>query len=357
MGRFRDRRDAGRQLAAALESLRPERPVLLALPRGGVPVAHEVARALGAPLDVLVVRKLGAPRQPELGVGAIGEGGVRIVSSELLAATVAAPVAPRDTADALAAESDGVVLVKSPSTFAAIGEWYDDFTQVTDAEVVELLDAAFDRGTRHEEAEVRLGPVVLPGTFTLPPIPLGVVVFAHGSGSSRLSPRNRYVAGRLVQAGLGAFLLDLLTPDEEIEQAQVFDVELLAARLHAACEWVRSDPAAAGLPIGLFGASTGAAAALTAAADDPAIGAVVSRGGRPDLAPGALARVHAPTLFVVGGADELVLERNRWAAGQLGGEHRVDVVAGAGHLFEEEGALEQVAALATAWFACHLSRT
>jgi putative phosphoribosyl transferase len=133
-------------------------------------------------------------------------------------------------------------------------------------------------------------------------------------------------------------------------------VELLTARLQAACEWLRADPAAAGLPIGLFGASTGAAAALSAAADDATIGAVVSRGGRPDLAPDVLARVRAPTLLVVGGADELVVECNRWAAARLGGECRIEVVAGAGHLFEEEGALERVAALAADWFARHLGR-
>jgi predicted phosphoribosyltransferase/dienelactone hydrolase len=419
MSRLRDRREAGRRLAELLAPLREQRPVLLALPRGGVPVAHEVARALGAPLDVLVVRKLGAPAQPELGIGAIGEGGVRVLSRDIVAATgttkeqlarvearervelerrarayrgdrlmlpiegrtvviiddgiatggsaraaiavarahgaarviVATPVAPPDTVAMLEREADEVITLATPEGFTAIGQWYDDFAQTTDDEVIELLDAAFDRGTRREEVDVvHVGPLTLAGTFTLPPVASGVVVFAHGSGSSRRSPRNRYVAERLVQAGLGTLLLDLLTPDEELERAQVFDVDLLVMRLRAACAWVRSDREAGTLPLGLFGASTGAAAALATAALDRGIAAVVSRGGRPDLAGAALAVVRAPTLLIVGGDDTVVLELNERAAAQLRCEHALEVVPGATHLFEEPGTLERAAALAAAWF-------
>jgi putative phosphoribosyl transferase len=150
-------------------------------------------------------------------------------------------------------------------------------------------------------------------------------------------------------------LLDLLTPDEELEHESVFDIDLLADRLRAACSWVRADPGVADLPIGVFGASTGAAAALAAAADDPGIAAVVSRGGRPDLAGPCLDRVHAPTLLVVGGDDTVVLQLNLDAAARLRCEHRIDVVSGATHLFEEPGTLEQAAALAAAWFVRHLS--
>jgi putative phosphoribosyl transferase len=181
-----------------------------------------------------------------------------------------------------------------------------------------------------------------------------VVVFAHGSGSSRHSPRNRFVAERLRQAGLGTLLLDLLTKREEMDRANVFDVDLLARRLEAATSWVHRQPEAAGLPIGYFGASTGAAAALWAAAEAvPPVAAVVSRGGRPDLAAGRLAMVRTPTLLIVGGMDGAVLRLNREAARLLAGEHSVAIVQGATHLFEESGALDEVAKLAAEWFSDH----
>lgn len=205
--------------------------------------------------------------------------------------------------------------------------------------------------------EIPFGSVALVGELVVPPAATAVVAFAHGSGSSRLSRRNRAVAGRLRERGLGTLLFDLLTPSEEGDRANVFDVPLLAARLSTATAWLRTTPQARHLPVGVFGASTGAAAALRAAADPTAaIDAVVSRGGRPDLAAADLPRVTAPTLLIVGGADIAVLELNRQAAALLTCEHRLAVVPRASHLFEEPGALERVAELAAGWFVEHLGR-
>jgi dienelactone hydrolase len=189
----------------------------------------------------------------------------------------------------------------------------------------------------------------------------GVVLFAHGSGSSRHSPRNRYVAEELQNAGLATVLADLLTPAEEQLDAQTaelrFDIGLLAARVAALTDWLVEQEPTEGLGIGLFGASTGAAAALVAAATRPdVVQAVVSRGGRPDLAGEFLGRVHQPTLLIVGGRDTVVIELNREALEQLSGEARLEIVPGASHLFGEPGALEQVARLARGWFVRHLKR-
>ena len=199
------------------------------------------------------------------------------------------------------------------------------------------------------------GEVRLAGELAVPDSARCVVLFAHGTGSSRLSPRNRYVAGVLGRAGLATLLLDLLTEEEDSadqERRQLaFDIPLLAERLVAAMEWLGEESRTAGLPIALFGASTGAAAALVAASRRPEdVVAVVSRGGRPDLAGPALGLVRAPTLLLVGGRDRIVLELNRSAAEQLSAEHRIEVIDGATHLFEEPGALERVAELARAWF-------
>jgi dienelactone hydrolase len=210
-------------------------------------------------------------------------------------------------------------------------------------------------GLPTEDVVVRAGHVALHGDLALPSTAGGVVVFAHGSGSSRHSPRNRYVAGVLQRDGFGTLLLDLLTPDEEAADARTahlrFDVPLLAERLVAVVDWFCGRPETRGLPIGLFGASTGAAAALTAAAARPQhISAVVSRGGRPDLAGDAAARVVAPTLLIVGGLDTEVIRLNRAAMRQMVCERAIEVVEGATHLFEEPGALARVADLAGAWF-------
>jgi len=194
----------------------------------------------------------------------------------------------------------------------------------------------------------------LPGMLALPPVPVGVVLFAHGSGSSRLSPRNRFVADRLYAANVGWLLFDLLTEAEAESRAAVFDIPLLAERLRQATGWVASYPATRDLTPGYFGASTGAAAALVAAAGDPRIGAVVSRGGRPDLAGAALRAVRAPTLLIVGGADPVVLGLNVQALQQLGGLKEMVVVPRATHLFEEPGTLEAVAMHAAQWFGRYL---
>jgi putative phosphoribosyl transferase len=197
------------------------------------------------------------------------------------------------------------------------------------------------------------------GDLTVPADAQGVVLFAHGSGSSRLSPRNRQVAEALQQRGLATLLIDLLTIDEaradEVDGRHRFDIALLGERLEAAIRWLGDEPSTAALPLGCFGASTGAAAALVAAARLPErVAAVVSRGGRPDLAGDALADVTAPTLLIVGGRDDVVLGLNREALGRLGGPAELEVVPDATHLFEEPGALDQVAEMAAKWFVEHL---
>ncbi|MCX7931670.1 MAG: dienelactone hydrolase family protein [Rhodovarius sp.] len=196
-------------------------------------------------------------------------------------------------------------------------------------------------------------PAGLPGLLELPRQPRGIVVFAHGSGSGRMSPRNRAVAASLREAGFATLLSDLLSPAEAADRRAAFDIPLLAARLEAAARCAAVQPGLAGLPVGLFGASTGAAAALAvAAAGRVPVGAVVSRGGRPDLAGAAvLGAVRAPTLLLVGGADHAVLALNREALGHLSCPAELAVIQGAGHLFEEPGALEEVARLARGWFA------
>ena len=436
---FAGRDDAGRRLAARLGYLRGEPVVVLGLPRGGVPVAFQVARALGAPLDVIVVGKLGVPFQPELGMGAVGEDGVRVINPEVVHASgvsedelaavqareqaavqaraaryrvrrpreplngrvavvvddgiatgstaraacqiarahgaarvvLAVPVAPPGWQARIGAEADELVCLDTPRGFFAIGQFYARFPQVSDEEVIACLERAAalqdpaqastaraaggaDPPARSEEVEPRAGVVRLAGYLTVPENARGIVVFAHGSGSSRHSPRNRYVAGVLNEAGLGTLLFDLLTPGEELDRANVFDIGLLARRLAEVTGWLRAQPRAAQAAVGYFGASTGAAAALRAAAEPGSgIAAVVSRGGRPDLARPRLAAVTAPTLLIVGGHDEVVLDLNRRAQAELRCENELAVVPSATHLFEEPGTLEAAAALARDWFISH----
>jgi putative phosphoribosyl transferase len=203
---------------------------------------------------------------------------------------------------------------------------------------------------------IDVGELHLPGDLTLPADAKGIVVFAHGSGSSRQSPRNRFVARALNEHGFATLLFDLLTQQEELNRANVFDVELLGDRLAEATVWLQSGPLAGQLPVGYFGASTGAAAALWAAAElGDRIRAVVSRGGRPDLAKPRLAEVTAPTLLIVGGRDPVVIQLNREAQAHLRCKNRLEIVPGATHLFEEPGALERVIELALGWFDAHLT--
>jgi dienelactone hydrolase len=227
------------------------------------------------------------------------------------------------------------------------------------------VDASTHQQTRPVPAEqpvrVAAGAVTLEGALAVPGGAQGVVLFAHGSGSGRHSPRNRYVAGELQRGGLATLLIDLLTADEEAVDLRTrhlrFDIGLLAERLVGATDWLRKQPATAPLRVGYFGASTGGGAALVAAAQRPeAVGAVVSRGGRPDLAGPALPRVRAPTLLIVGGADVPVIGMNEEALAQLRCEKRLEIVPGATHLFEEPGTLEEVARLARDWFLRHLRR-
>jgi putative phosphoribosyl transferase len=432
---FADRREAGCSLAEVLERFRDQQPLVLALPRGGVPVGFEVARALAAPLDILLVRKLGAPFNPEYGIGAIAEGGIRFVRTEdveligiadedleaLIAresaelqrrqrlyrgereplpvegrtvilvddgiatggtavaagralkargaarVILAVPVAPPGTEERLADDFDEIVCLDQPHGFFGIGQFYIDFGQVGDDEVIELLEAAREPAEKaaapadpspaaERPVEIEAAPgLELAGDLRLPESAAGLVIFAHGSGSSRMSPRNRQVAESLNQAGFATLLFDLLTTEEELDRAKVFDIDLLGERLLVVTRWAQGDPDLGDLPIGYFGASTGAAAALSAAARlGSEIRAVVSRGGRPDLAAESLEKVASPTLLIVGGADWQVLELNEQAARLLRCEHEVAVVPGATHLFEEPGALERVAELAADWFSRHL---
>jgi putative phosphoribosyl transferase len=489
--RFMDRTDAGRALARSIEYLRGSDVVVLGLPRGGVPVAFEVARALEAPLDVIVVRKLGVPYQPELAMGAIGEGGIRVSNDEVIRrggitpeeiaaveerervdldqqaqtfragrphvevagrtavvvddgiatgstaaaacqvarrmgakrVVLAVPVGAPESLHALRSVCDEVVSLHAPEYFMAVGTFYDDFRHVSDAEVSDLLarsdeavkvpaasapstsaqpaaaqpaaaqaaaaqaatagvpsaeaEGAEPRASRPDFAtntagpvpapperdedvdlEVADGTVILEGHLTIPPNATGLVIFVHGSGSSRHSPRNTYVASQLNVAGLGTLLFDLLTKEEEAERANVFDIPPMAARLTDVTAWVREQPGGADAALGYFGASTGAAAALWAAAE-PAVRvhAVVSRGGRPDLADPRLPDVPSPTLLIVGGRDDVVLELNRQAQQRLRCENRLAIVPGATHLFEEPGALQTVTRLARDWFGDHFAPT
>lgn len=462
---YRDRAEAGRALAEELRknrrNLQPN-VVVLGLPRGGVPVAYEVARALDVPLDVCVVRKVGAPMEPEFAIGAVAEdGGVVVdrdtvrwlgISEQELEALVekgkaeveervirfrhgapkdvrgmtvilvddgvatgataraalltlrergasklilAVPVGASESLEELASEADEVVCPDAREAFTAVGLWYEDFSETTDEDVVVLLQraeheyasshAAAERDTvRDREArdafargvpvqsqhvvlpidrEVRIpfGDAELEGRLTIPPGATGLVLFAHGSGSGRHSPRNRFVAGELQRNGLGTLLFDLLTPGEadldERTETLRFDIDLLTERLLLATDWAGNMPETMLLSLGYFGASTGAAAALEAAARRPdVIRAIVSRGGRPDLAGPVLADVLAPTLLLVGSADAAVLELNQRALAELGCEKAMHLVTGATHLFDEPGALEEVAQSAVRWFKQHLGR-
>lgn len=211
-----------------------------------------------------------------------------------------------------------------------------------------------------QDVSIPVGDIELKGTLAIPTAGTGLVMFAHGSGSSRHSPRNRRVASLLHERNLATLLFDLLTVDEEridtVDGTLRFDVEMLAERLVAATDSITAAGRSRGLPIGYFGGSTGAAAALIAAARRPAqIAAVVSRGGRPDLASNSLVAVRAPILFIVGGADTWVLQANRDAAARMVAPHRLEVIPGASHLFEEPGALDEVASLAGSWFIEHFT--
>lgn len=521
--RFADRTQAGQRLAGALEQWRGSDVVVLGLPRGGVPVAYEVALALGAPLDVIVVRKVGVPGQRELAMGAIGEGGVRVVNYEVIrrsriteqefveveqreradldqlarqfrparhridlasrtaiivddgiatgstaaaacqvaralgAARVilAAPVGAPQSVTALGAVCDEVICLHAPEMFMAVGSFYDDFRPVPDAAVTSLLaraaaavrvsagpDAAApaststmpaavpaaapspenpaniyitkapDRtpGTPQADAPGSEGPAtpsssaappaptaqngsagpadpgpsppspaaaggpltagqettqsqpvtipasgaLLPGELTLPENAASIIVFVPGTGSGRASPRGRYIAAQLNDAGLGTLLLDLQTPAETDDPAGPPGIETQARRLADVTAWLRDLPGGMTAAIGYFGASAGAGVALWAAAEpDAHIDAVVCRGGRVDLAAPRLAALTSPTLLIVGEQDEAVLDVTMQALPQMSCAGKLVIVPGATHLFPEPGTLGTVARLARDWFCDH----
>jgi putative phosphoribosyl transferase len=266
---------------------------------------------------------------------------------------LAVPVCAPEVAQGLAAEADEVVALLTPHSLDGVGLWYRDFSQVSDEEVLRLLHASNGNGgPTTTEVVVKSEEMELPGSLYVPPDPIGVVLFAHGSGSSRHSPRNIAVARRLHGLGLATLLFDLLTEEESQDRANVFAVGFLGERLVGATRWVRDQQELLhSLPLGYFGASTGAAAALIAAAQLPTeVEAVVSRGGRPDLAGSALREVRTPTLLIVGGDDREVIALNRRAQALIPARCELAVIPGAGHLFEEPGTLAEAAELAGSWF-------
>ncbi|WP_348266094.1 phosphoribosyltransferase family protein [Edaphobacter paludis] len=434
---FKDRIDAGRQLAARLSSYaNRDDIVVLGIPRGGVTVASEVAQALHAPLDIFLSRKLGVPGHEELAFGAIAAGDGRYLDRQVIEATgisnqqiervtqdvkntlqqrallyrgnrppvdvtgktiilvddgiatgasvyaaisalrqmkpsklvLAVPVAPASTCAWLRPEVDQLICVYAPDQFYAVGQFYGSFPQVEDVEVQDLLQSAAykksssDHSGNEGQSDVTIDliDVRLEGTLSIPNNPKGIVLFAHGSGSSRHSVRNRYVAQVLQSEGFATLLFDLLTSEEEAVDSQTaelrFDIALLAKRLVGVTQWITRHPATRNLAIGYFGASTGAAAALVAASRLPGlVTAIVSRGGRPDLAGEALITVRASVLLIVGGKDEMVIGLNRQAHNRLQCPNKeLVIVPGATHLFEEAGALEKVAQLAADWFVHNL---
>jgi putative phosphoribosyl transferase len=433
---FRDRLDAGRRLASLLarSGYAGRSDVLvLGLPRGGVPVAAEVARALGAPLDALPIRKLGVPGVEEMAMGAVAGGGITTLidyvvaylgvpaqlvervaererrelarrerlyrggrsppdirgktvivvddglamgasfhaaaaalraqaPAEIVAAT---PVAWRSSCDELRPRVDRLVAVAALDPFHTVSHWYRDFAPTSDEEVCALLGMAAPHETRWPKEEGDVGgpapPVSIPigagaieGDLLVPGRARSVIVLAHGSGSSRRSYRNRYTAAVLREEGFGTLLLDLLTREEQARDAATaevrFDVRLLGDRLVAVTDWLGGQAGTRGAGIGYVGSSTGGTATLMAAAERPgAVGAIVSRGGRADLADEALTRVAAPTLFVVGEHDADVLAATRKALGRVRASAELAIVPGAGHVFEEPGALGEAARLTTEW--------
>lgn len=434
---FRDRVAAGVALADALAAHATRNVVVLALPRGGVPVGRVVADALHAPFDVMVARKLGVPGLNEVALGAVAEGwngiaedsvrwfiGIprdvvaRIVERErrevarrvqtyrggrplpdvkgktvilvddglatgatLRAAAMAlrqrrplrliaaVPVASLTHCDETRAVVDELVTLATPDPFEMVSTWYDDFSAVSDADVMRLLQRtpmtveAGPQTDAIEEHEVSIpvddtdGRTIIGdlGTPNEPPTePRGLVILAHGGGSSRQSYRNRYLAGRLRMAGWSSLRVDLLTETEQAEDASTaalrFDVPFIARRLRTATEWVAANSAPGANRLVLFGASTGAAAAMMTAAERPdLVFAVASRGGRVDLAGDALTRVVSPVLLVVGGADGPTIEWNRAAAQRLPRRPELVIVRDAGHTFEEPGALGEVGERVVRW--------
>jgi len=417
---FKDRIDAGQRLATALEHLDRTDLIVLGLPRGGVPVAYEVASHLHAPLDVLIVRKMGIPGHSELAFGAVGEGGVRVLNDDVVRmeklddlvisrvanqqeaeierrhivyrngraplnlsgktavvvddglatgataraaclvakrlgavrVVLAVPIAPANWEQGFIDVTDERVSLFQSQEFGSVGYFYENFDPISDDTVKALL--AFS--LHHElDDHVAIGVGHKHAVRAHVRSPLGakgVVVFAHGSGSSRKSLRNIKVADELHKSGYATVLTDLLSEEEDSDRA--FDIEFLAERLTKVADWVKLHPLLGRLPIALYGASTGAAAAVAVAANDHDIRCVVSRGGRVDLAVTPLRDFTQPILLLVGSLDTVVLNLNREFCEGLGGQCTLHVIEGASHLFEEDGALKQVARQALEFLTGHL---
>lgn len=407
--KFEDRREAGRRLADDLLRLLDGDAVIWALPRGGLPVAMSVARALHLPVEVPIVRKIGHPSNDEFALGAIAEDGTAFIDSALrvdvndetlasrrrlaekevfrrvdmyrrgeplarlegktlividdgiatgatmrvacdmgrslgAARVIAAvPVAPVGWKRTLRTHADDMVAVLESEEFGSVAQFYRSFSQVSDEAVVAIRHELLDETVDMDACILLESGQGLPVEVVMRPGHRAFVVFVHGSGSGMASPRNRRVASDLNRRGYATALFDLLTAEESELRVNVFDIELLAERTSEVVRWLQDNVVMRGRPTCLFGASTGAAAALVCAARHPElVQAVVSRGGRPDLAGADLASVSCPVLLVVGGRDLEILALNREAASHLGQVHGPRVVPGASHLFEEPGSLDRV---------------
>lgn len=420
---FFNRNDAAEKLAHRLEEKGITRPLVLAVPRGAVPMGKVLADRLHGDLDIALVHKFGFPFNPEFALGSVTEEGdiflglgaerhglkeedieqaalseiaklqnrrriftpnklpmspegrtVIIVDDGIATGAtmtaavrslkgkgadriiIACPVASSDAVTRLINEGAEVEVLEIPEHFMSVSQFFEDFEQVSDEEVVKILSQE-RYGITDVKTEVLIAEsdIELHGFLAIPEDAKGIVVFAHGSGSSRYSPRNQFVASALNEAGFGTLLLDLLEEHESNDRSKIFDIDLLAERLTLATRWLGSNPQTKRLHIGYFGASTGGGAALQAAAKmKDKVRAVVSRGGRPDLAFAHLAEVKAATLLIVGENDQPVIEMNKQAYGQLRCERSLVIVPGATHLFEEPGTLEEVAKDAAEWFDSHL---
>ncbi len=421
---FADRKEAGRLLGERLLPFKHQSPLILAIPRGGVPIGYEVAKILKAPLDLIMVKKIGAPRNPEFAIGAVSEDSKPYFNDEaiklynfnrheiketakekinevrkqvstlrgnkapepikdrlvilvddgiatgatLLSAIqflrtkqprkiiVAAPVGARDSVYKLQAAADDVICLETPDQFSAVGLWYEVFNQVTDEQVSHFIAVANGMKTHGliEEITIQDGFVTVAGSLTTVENAKGLVIFAHGSGSSRHSPRNQFVAREFNKGGFSTLLFDLLTPEEANEKRNVFDIELLAQRLMKATDWAAEHFHESPMPIAYFGASTGAGAALIAAVQTHQyIYTIISRGGRPDLAAEYLKQVKIPTLLIVGAKDYEVIKLNEKAKDRLNSS-KLLLIPGATHVFDEPGTLEAVANVSVDWLEQHL---
>lgn len=436
---FLNRKHAGELLASKLHKYKDKNMVVLALPRGGVPVAAAIAAEIGAPLDVLVVRKIGVPFNLELAAGALCENEDPVYNNQVLSKAgltpedvmevmqtekkeiarqvkmyrhglelidlshktvvlvddglatgatvkaaikflkkkgveeivVAVPVAPTSSARAIRDKVDDFIVLEERENLFSVSQWYKDFSQVSDKDVTELLklnsklkktdykESKIDMKTKIniQNVDIKINQVQLVGELALTSKNNALIVFVHGSGSSRNSPRNLKVARELNEAGFATLLFDLLTESEGLDRKNVFAINLLSDRLVEVTKWVRQQPDLDKIPIGYFGASTGAAAAIEATAkliESEKIYSIVSRGGRPDLANDFLKLIKTPTLLLVGARDTEVIELNKKSQKLLSNSKMI-IIQGASHLFEEVGTLEEVSQQAVKWFTKHLN--